>query len=159
VRGNDRLAADVLGADRTIWAITSAGYFLGVVAVVGVAILSRSRALAVYNLDREQATRVIESMLTSLEFTYERRGDLWLNSAVELCELQLFDGTQHVTIWLLHPDLRKRQEMERLVRVRVETELARPNPISGYLGSLIGGLTITVLAFFLLLMYLFYLTR
>lgn len=134
-RGNWKQVNEALASERMIWAITAGGYLLLVAAFAGIGILSRSKSLAVYNIDRLRAETGISEAIESIGLTAKRSGTLWLYGD-ELIQIQPFEMFRHITIWILTEDPRLRQELDRALRQRLASiPSADENPGAAWLTS------------------------
>ncbi|MGL6094887.1 MAG: hypothetical protein ACRC7O_03660, partial [Fimbriiglobus sp.] len=135
LRGNAKQADAAMAGERFAWAATAGGYMLAVGAAAGFGLLSRSRALAVYNIDRPRAEAAISAALAGLDLRFRRVGDLWAEGGNGIVELETFDGLRHATVWVLADDRRKGQEIETAVRKHLLTSPAADNPAAVWLSS------------------------
>jgi hypothetical protein len=154
-RGNVEQMESIAASEWYAWASVAAAYLFALIGSVGIAVLSRSRAVSVYNLARDRAAIAIESALCDIGIPATRRGDLWSHDT-GLVEIQPFDGFRHVTVWLLTNDPRRRQEIERALRGRLATEHAPDNPVAPYLAAAATTIGCAAVSFVVMIGYLVY---
>ncbi|MCU0704733.1 MAG: hypothetical protein MUF18_12215 [Fimbriiglobus sp.] len=129
------------------WLMMLVGYvtLLGLAVTFG--IKGRARWLAVYNLDADNAGRMIAAALERSGLDAQRKGNLWREpggNGHRLVEAVTFHGTAHTTIRLLCPHERQREEIERHLRGELEAAETGPGPAASWFTSVAVGSVLLV---------------
>lgn len=132
-------------------AITPLAYLLLVGGSSYLTLRSRRNSLAVYNIHPPAADEVIVRALSKLGYEAKRVGNLWSTDR-PLVETSTFSVFSHVTIRLLLPELRQREELERdlrgnLPRVPVGENLGGPWLTTASVSCFISTICCVVLTF------------
>jgi hypothetical protein len=155
-RGNWQQVRDAWGQEGTAWVIVAAGYLLAVGGLSALVIASRLRTLTVFNIDRPEAEAAIDAALSEAGVSASRFGNVWSNDR-PVVSIDAFAGLRHVSVRLLGPDPRAREELERALRQKLGAAPPSDAPVAAWLYSAAISCGVTVAFCFLLVSYFIYL--
>lgn len=138
MRGNLEAFRGAWASDSTTWVLISSVYVLGVIAMVGLTLVSRRHSLVVYNVEPTEFESAISDVFERLNRPVERRGKVWV-AGVPLFELDTFEGGRTVTLRWVSDDHALFHEVERLVRESMKNVATDDNPAAAWLLSCAGG--------------------
>lgn len=134
VRGNWQQVRDAWGHERITWAAIAVGYLLAVAGLAALVIASRLRTLSVFNIDRHEAEAAIDAALAEAGVSASRFGNVWSNDR-PVVAIDAFTGLRHVSVRVLSPDPRAREELERALRPRLAAAPPAGAPVAAWLYS------------------------
>lgn len=157
-RGNWVQLRESWDREQSSWLLVAGAYAVAVGAGAAFGIVSRSRSMAVYNLERERLEAVVGEVLSGLGSTAGRFGDVWSDGGPVL-RIRPFYGMKHATVTVLKSDPQFRQEFERDFRKRIAAEPATENPAGSWFTSAAVTVSMTIASCLLMLGYLTYAVR
>ena len=159
LRWNEKQFQSAFEQERPAWAVTAGGYLLVVAGGVVLGMVSRSRMLSVYNIDREAAEAAVDAALADAGTPGTRFGDVWTAGGRAVVEIKSFHGFRHATLRLLYPEKRLGEEIMRGLHKRLAETPGADGPAAGVLLSLSIGCLLTMLGCLGLIAYFLYLVH